>query len=365
MMFDTQGGKIIHILGSNIPHHNRTLLTFFATQIAPNMAEKPKFWVVSDADFTQEFPELDIQIFSGKKTIAQAIIATFSQDPTAYCFFHGQFNLGVWLAILVGKIPPERCAWHIWGADLYESSTAWKFRLFYPFRRFAQKRLHTVFGTQGNLDFFCKINPKSNRLLLYFPTKMPQKVPLFSKEGLGEIWWTKNSADLTILLGNSGDPSNLHLRGLDQLYQQLGKNVQLKIPMGYPANNQAYIAQVREKAEQLFGCEQVEIWDEPQEFANYLQNLTACDLGYFPFERQQGIGTICLLIEMGIPVVLNSQNPFCMDMHTQQVPFLLESEISREHIQTTHQQLLDVDKTKIAFFPQSYKRMWLERMDSI
>lgn len=370
--------KLLHILGSDIPHHNRTLLAFFAEQVSPHFAEKPQFWVVSQTDFSVEFPELDIQIFASKKAIAKAVIAKNSQDPTACFFFHGQFNPWIWLAILVGKISPKRCVWHIWGADLYENANSLAFRLFYPLRRLAQKRLKTAFGTKGDLDFFGKINPKSHRLLLYFPTKMPNnlldkrqasplkaQIPPFSKEGSGEIWQPIIANDLNILLGNSGDPSNLHLVGLEQLHKQLGSTVQLKIPMGYPAKNEGYISQVQQFAEQLFGAEKVDVWHEQQPFAEYLQNLAACDLGYFPFERQQGIGTLCLLILLNVPFALSRKNPFRADLVQAGVPFLDCDELSFEKIAETKQKLQKLDKAKLPFFPENYRQQWLKRLQDL
>nr|WP_275672505.1 TDP-N-acetylfucosamine:lipid II N-acetylfucosaminyltransferase [Mannheimia haemolytica] len=60
----------------------------------------------------------------------------------------------MWLAIALGRLPTTNLIWHIWGADLYEMATSWKFKLFYPFRRVAQQKSYR-FGQQEAIWIIC------------------------------------------------------------------------------------------------------------------------------------------------------------------------------------------------------------------
>ncbi|QLB20956.1 hypothetical protein A6B43_05170 [Vespertiliibacter pulmonis] len=348
----------LHILGSDISHHNYTVLAFFERELLPQLPSPPHFFVVGNETLRNEFPTLELTIFSNQKALAKAVTVKAKQDPMIRFFFHGQYNVWLWFAILFGKLPLEQCYWHIWGADLYETSKNWRFRLFYPVRRLAQKRLMNICGTAGDLYYFSKINPQSNRLLLYFPTKMPDKLPIPKAE---------IDSHFTLLLGNSGDKANQHLLGLRQLKlfakRNVEKAVKIIIPMGYPQGNQAYIETVAQVSEKLFTKKVVQLLSEKLPFDVYLEQLAQCDFGVFPFERQQGVGTICLLIALNIPFALSRKNPFCIDLISQNIPFLYVEEIaelSYDQIAEIKRQLQQLDKSLIHFFPKNYVKEWLE-----
>ena len=77
---------LIHVLGSDIPHHNRTVLRFFNDALAATSEHAREFMVVGKDDgLSDSCPALSVQFFPGKKSLAEAVIA--KQKLTVSSFF--------------------------------------------------------------------------------------------------------------------------------------------------------------------------------------------------------------------------------------------------------------------------------------
>lgn len=74
---------LIYVLGSDIVHHNNTMLRFFNDHLVTEagLTYKPRFIVASKNTSLQEsYPALDIECLADKKQVAQRVVTLAKAD---------------------------------------------------------------------------------------------------------------------------------------------------------------------------------------------------------------------------------------------------------------------------------------------
>lgn len=113
---------------------------------------------------------------------------------------------------------------------------------------------------------------------------------------------------LRIQLGNSADPSNLHIPIIKKLSDGFDCEYELHVPLAY--GSQKYREEILLLGKELLGPK-----FKPQttfvDYNLYLKSLREIDIAIFNFDRQQGMGNIINLINYGAHVYLKAeQSPF-------------------------------------------------------
>jgi dTDP-N-acetylfucosamine:lipid II N-acetylfucosaminyltransferase len=80
-------------------------------------------------------------------------------------FFHGQFNTGLWLALLSGGIRPSQFNWHIWGRICMKIRQP-EVSPVLSAAPHGAGRVGRVFATRGDLSWFANRHPRVPRAAL-------------------------------------------------------------------------------------------------------------------------------------------------------------------------------------------------------
>ena len=79
---------LIHILGSDIPHHNQTVLRFFNDELASGDPDAREFMVAGqDNGLSVACPVLTLSFWPDKAALAKAVVAKAKADREQRFFF--------------------------------------------------------------------------------------------------------------------------------------------------------------------------------------------------------------------------------------------------------------------------------------
>lgn len=149
----------------------------------------------------------------------------------------------------------------------------------------------------------------------------------------------RNDDYITILLGNSADPSNNHISAFDRIAKFKNSKIKIISPLSY--GKKEYAEEVIEKGVAIFGDSFIPITDfMPRE--QYFDILSKVDIAVFNHDRQQAMGNTISLLGLKKTVFINKKttqwelfedkNIKVFDVDDFSIKFISEEEKENNHV---------------------------------
>ena len=206
--------------------------------------------------------------------------------------------------------------WIVWGGDLY---TNIKYKLYDD-------------KTKNLINYSCKKKSIKQKILLLLRQYLVKRIDFIAINNI-EFDIIKNNYNIkakrvdfiypnsthssqsnnhdnikTILLGNSGDPSNNHISILEKLANLPSKfKFKVIVPLCY-GENKNYIAKIEQKGLELLGDRFFPLFNF-MDLKDYAKLLSSVDIAIMNHFRQQALGNLRILLALGKKVYLNETNP--------------------------------------------------------
>ena len=199
----------------------------------------------------------------------------------------------------------KKSYWFIWGSDLY----AYTARRDSFSRRLWEIVRYVVIRNMGNLVTYIpgdiklarqwyKAQGRYHECIMY-----RSNVVAHEGNNLPKIKLAKNNG-LSILIGNSGDPSNNHLEIFETLKNHSANVSKIIAPLSY--GKLSYIEKMREFGHEHFGGK-FQPLDKLIEIGSYHTLLKDIDIALFNHKRQQAMGTTITLLSLGKTVYMRPE----------------------------------------------------------
>ncbi|PCC11828.1 TDP-N-acetylfucosamine:lipid II N-acetylfucosaminyltransferase [Pseudoalteromonas sp. JB197] len=177
-----------------------------------------------------------------------------------------------------------------------------KLLIFFKYRQKKQK-----IKIMERVDIFCPVLTSEYQAIKW-PGKNTPKLMDWNYGTMEDNWAKENANVLSgknILLGNSATLTCNHLDGIDLLCKAKNIGSKLIIPLSY--GNKKYGELVKKYAHQHFSGEVLAL-DGFMPFDEYMQLISSCSFVIMPHKRQQGVGNIIALLNLGAKVFLDKRN---------------------------------------------------------
>lgn len=210
---------------------------------------------------------------------------------------HQLSNPRLLLYLLSSPKAIRRCAWSVWGGDvyydLYRPQTwvhSWRERM----RHAVIPRVPVVSSmVPGDFEYVRqKYRSRAKYVEAFYPIPMDARglVPADAGEP------ANGKTAVTILVGNSGDPLNHHAWVFDTLSRFRGPGLRVIVPLAY--GDPAYVASTIELGRELFGDGFVPLTEflPPEHYARLIRDVDAAVMNH---GFQQALGNIIALLLLG------------------------------------------------------------------
>jgi hypothetical protein len=258
--------------------------------------ERHTFHLSGDIDKYSVTKGTNVLLFMGTGRLFKLLHAMYRAKRI---ILHGLFDPKIVELLALQPWLLKKCYWVMWGGDLYH----YKFRernknddRHERIRAFVIKRVgHLVTYIKGDYELAQKWYGATGvyHECLMYPSNLYKESP------------TRSESDsyLNVLVGNSAEPSNNHLKVFDSLKPLMHEGVRIYCPLSYGDSD--YAAQIASKGKQLFGEQFTALLDFiPIE--KYLELLGKIDIAIFAHKRQQGMGNTITLLGNGKKVFIRS-----------------------------------------------------------
>lgn len=198
----------------------------------------------------------------------------------------------------------KKMLWSIWGGDVYfykYKTNSLKDNILELLRKIVIYRI-PVITSYIKEDFNNVVNVyKSNAT--YIKAKYPSPI---EEDKILELATIKNDVDCTlnILVGNSADPSNEHIKVFNMLKKFKNEDIKV-IPVLSYGGSKEYIEQISTLGKTIFGNKFKPIL-KYMDMDEYLNFLNTIDISVFNHKIQQGLGNVYVLLALKKKVYLDS-----------------------------------------------------------
>jgi dTDP-N-acetylfucosamine:lipid II N-acetylfucosaminyltransferase len=130
------------------------------------------------------------------------------------------------------------------------------------------------------------------------------EVPYHQLDSLTKVSSAKQNVPLSIIVGNSGTPTNNHLDAVKKIAES-GVEANLYIPLSY--GDQSYVSFLKQNLG-FYKNGRIEFMEKFMAFNEYLAFLSNTDALVMNHVRPQGYGNIFMMMYLNKPVFMNSKN---------------------------------------------------------